>query len=146
LKAFIFDLKTKIKTPVCKTTIFPVVLYGCETWSKNKVQRRIFEPKMHEVTRGWRKLHKEKHHNLYSSPNIMSTMKPKTSWTGHVQVTCMGKIGTAYRIFAGKSVRKTLLERSIYSRTDNIKTGLKEIGKSNKLFLRIISWIYTAAI
>jgi len=47
----------------------PVVLYGCETWSQtevrrlrafeNRVLRRIFGPKREEVTRGWRRLHKE---------------------------------------------------------------------------------------
>jgi hypothetical protein len=44
-------------------------LCGCETWSltfweerrmsvfENRVLRRIFGPKRHEVTREWRKLH-----------------------------------------------------------------------------------------
>jgi hypothetical protein len=30
---------------------------------------RIFRPKREEVTGGWRKLHNEELHNLYSSPN-----------------------------------------------------------------------------
>jgi hypothetical protein len=30
---------------------------------------RIFGPKKDEVTGGWRKLHNEELHNLYSSPN-----------------------------------------------------------------------------
>jgi hypothetical protein len=33
---------------------------------------RIFGPKRDEVTGGWRKLHNEELHNLYSSLNIMS--------------------------------------------------------------------------
>jgi hypothetical protein len=49
----------------------PVVLYGCEKWSliireehnfrmlENRVLRRIFGPKRGEMTREWRKLHKE---------------------------------------------------------------------------------------
>jgi hypothetical protein len=52
---------------VYKTTILPVVLYGCETWSltlreedrlrvfENRVLRRIFGPKWDEVTGEWRK-------------------------------------------------------------------------------------------
>jgi hypothetical protein len=38
---------------------------------ENKVLRRIFGPKRDEVTGGWRKLHNEELHNLYSSPYIM---------------------------------------------------------------------------
>jgi hypothetical protein len=34
---------------------------------ENRVLRRIFGPKTEEVIGGWRKLHKEEHHNLYSS-------------------------------------------------------------------------------
>jgi hypothetical protein len=40
---------------ICKTTILPVVLYGCETWSLtlSKAHRlRVFEPKRDEVTGG----------------------------------------------------------------------------------------------
>jgi len=58
-------------------------LNGCETWSLtlreerrlrvfvNRVLRRIFGPKRDEVTREWRKLHKEELNDLYSSPNIV---------------------------------------------------------------------------
>jgi hypothetical protein len=33
--------------------------------------RTIFGPKREEVTRGWRKPHNEKLHNLYTAPNII---------------------------------------------------------------------------
>jgi len=33
---------------------------------ENRVVRRIFGPKMTEVTQDWRKLHKEELHSLYS--------------------------------------------------------------------------------
>jgi hypothetical protein len=36
---------------------------------------RIFRPKMDEVTAGWRKLHNEELPNLYSSPEIVRTIK-----------------------------------------------------------------------
>jgi hypothetical protein len=64
-----------------------VVLYGCETGSLtlreehrlrvfgNRVLRRIFGPKRDEVTGGWRKLHNEELHNLYSSPSIIRMIK-----------------------------------------------------------------------
>jgi len=56
---------------IYRTRNFPVVLYGCETWSltlreerrmrvfENRVLRRIFGAKMERVTREWRKLHNE---------------------------------------------------------------------------------------
>jgi hypothetical protein len=53
---------------IYRTIIFPVVLYGCETWSltlreehrlsvfENTVLRRIFGSNRDEVTGGWRNL------------------------------------------------------------------------------------------
>jgi hypothetical protein len=38
---------------------------------ENRVLRRMFVPKMDEVTGEWRKLHSEELHILYSSPNII---------------------------------------------------------------------------
>jgi hypothetical protein len=35
---------------------------------EKKVSGRVFGPKGDEVTGGWRKLHNEELHNLYSSP------------------------------------------------------------------------------
>jgi hypothetical protein len=58
-----------------------MVLYRCETWSltlreehrlrvfENRVLRRIFGPKKAGVTGGWRKLHNEELHDLYTSPS-----------------------------------------------------------------------------
>jgi hypothetical protein len=36
---------------------------------ENRVLRRISGPKRDEIIGGWRKMHNEKVHNLYSSPN-----------------------------------------------------------------------------
>jgi hypothetical protein len=38
---------------------------------EHRVLRRIFGPKREKVTGGWRKLHNENLHNLYTSPNII---------------------------------------------------------------------------
>ena len=66
-----------------KRIIFPVVLYGCETWSltlrqeyrlrvlENRVLKRIFGPKREEVTEEWRKLHNEELNDPYSSISIV---------------------------------------------------------------------------
>jgi hypothetical protein len=38
---------------------------------ENRMLRRIFGPKREDVARGWRRLHNEKLHKLYASPNII---------------------------------------------------------------------------
>jgi hypothetical protein len=43
----------------------------------NRVLRRIFRPKREEVAGGWRRLHNEELHNLYSSPNIIKVIKSR---------------------------------------------------------------------
>jgi hypothetical protein len=42
---------------------------------ENRVLRGILGPKRYEVTRGWRKLHNEELHNLYSTPSIIRMIK-----------------------------------------------------------------------
>jgi hypothetical protein len=52
---------------------------------ENRVLRRIFGPKRDEVTGGWRKLHNEELHNLYSSPDIIKIIKSRSMrWARHV--------------------------------------------------------------
>jgi hypothetical protein len=82
-----------------------------ETWSlilreehrlrvfENRVLRIIFGPKRDEVTGGWRKLHNEELHNLYSSRSIIRMIRSRRMrWAGHV---ARGK-RNAYRILVGK--------------------------------------------
>jgi hypothetical protein len=78
-----------VKIKIYKTIILPVVFYGCEAWSltlreehrlrvfEHRVLRRIFGPKRDEVTGGWRKLHNEELHDLYSSPSIVRVIKAR---------------------------------------------------------------------
>jgi hypothetical protein len=88
------------------------------------VLRRIFGPKRDEVTGGWRKLHNEELHNLYSSPSIIRIMKSRRiRWAGHV--ARMGE-KNAYRIFVGKPEGKRPLGRPRRRWVDNIKMNLRE--------------------
>jgi hypothetical protein len=51
----------------------------------NMMLRRIFGPKRDEVTGGWRKLHNQELHNLYSSPSIIRMSKSRRMrWAEHV--------------------------------------------------------------
>jgi hypothetical protein len=54
--------------------------------------------KRDEVTAGWRKLHNEELHKLYSSPSIIRIIKSRRMrWAGHV--ARMGEKRNAYRQF-----------------------------------------------
>jgi hypothetical protein len=108
-------LSRNVKVEVYKTVIL-TVLYGCETWSltlreerrlrvfENRVLRRIFGSKRHEVMREWRKLHNEELHNLYLSPNIIrQTKSSRMRWAVHV--ACMGEERKVHNILVGKPER-----------------------------------------
>jgi hypothetical protein len=126
-----------------------VILYGCETWSltlreehrlrvfENKVLRRIFGPRRDEVTGGWRKLHNEELHDLYSSPSIIRIIKSRRiRWAEHV--ARMGETRNAYRLLVRKPEGKRPLRRPIRRWVDNIKIDLLEIGWSG------VDWICLA--
>jgi hypothetical protein len=94
--------------------------------SENRVLR-IFGPKRDEMTGGWRKLHNEELHNLYSSLSIIRMIKSRRiRWAGHV--ARMGEKRNNYIIFVGKPERKRPLGRRRRRWVDNIKMDLREIG------------------
>jgi hypothetical protein len=65
------------------------------------VLRRIFGPKRDEVMGGWRKLHNEELHGLYSSPSIISVIKVRRMrWAGHA--ARMEEVRGAYNILVGR--------------------------------------------
>jgi hypothetical protein len=49
---------------------------------ENRVLRRIFGPMRDEILRGWRNLHNEELHNLYTSANMIIINKLKEGEVG----------------------------------------------------------------
>jgi hypothetical protein len=98
---------------------------------ENRVLRKIFGPKRDELTGGWRKLHNEKLHNLYSSPSIIRMTKSRrVRWTWHA--ARMEEKSNAYRILVGKPEGKSEGERPLRRPrrrwVDTIKMNLRNIG------------------
>jgi hypothetical protein len=101
---------------------------------ENRVLKRIFVPKWDGVTGGWRKLHNEEFHTLYSSPNIIKIIKSRRMrWAEHV--ARMGEKRNVYRLLVGKPEGRRPLGRPRRMWIDTIKIDLLEIG------LSVVDWI-----
>jgi hypothetical protein len=98
-------LPKTVKIERYKTIVLPV-LYRCETWSltlraehtlkvsMSSFLRRIVGLKRDEIIGGWRKLQYEDLHNLYFSPNIITTINQRRMrWEGHVEEECIWDFG-----------------------------------------------------
>jgi hypothetical protein len=72
--------------------------------------KKIFGPKMDEVTGKWRKLHNGELHDLYSSPTIVRVIKSKRMrWEEHVARMWEGRV--VYKVLVGKHEGKRPLGR-----------------------------------
>jgi hypothetical protein len=101
---------------------------------ENRVLRRIFGSKRDGVTGGWRKLHNEELHNLYSLPSTIGIIKSKRMrWAGHV--ARIGEKRNVYRLLVGKPEGKRPIGWPRRRWIDNIKMDLLEIG------LSVVDWI-----
>ena len=92
---------------------------------ENRVLRRIFGPKMDQVTREWRKLHEKELNDLYSSPNTLIVVVIKSRrmrWAEHI--ARLGEIKGVYRGLVGKPGGKKPLGRPRRRWDDNIKMDL----------------------
>jgi hypothetical protein len=87
---------------------------------ENRVLRIIFGPKRDGVTGGWRKLHNEELHNLYSAPSVIRIIKSRRMrWAGHM--ARMGEKRNVYRLLVGKPEGKRPLGRPRRRWIDKIK-------------------------
>ena len=68
----------------------------------------------------------EKIHDLYSSPNIIRTIKSNTRWMEHA--LCMGDKRRVYAAFVGRPEGKRPLGRPRYRWEDNSNMDLQEVG------------------
>jgi hypothetical protein len=118
---------------------FARILYGLDTWCltlreehrlrvfDSRVRRRIFGPKRDEVMGVWRKLHSEELHNLYSSPNIIRTIKSwRMRWAGYAAL--MEDKRNLCGILVGKPEGTRPIGRPRGRWKNNIKMDLREIG------------------
>jgi hypothetical protein len=78
------------------------------------------------VTGGWRKLHNEELHGLYSSPSIVRVIRERMRWAEHV--ARMGDVRGTYSILVGKPEGRRPLGRPRLRWEDNIKMDLRETG------------------
>jgi hypothetical protein len=90
---------------------------------ENRVLRRLFEPKRDGLMGGWRRLHNEELHDLYSLPSIIRIIKSRRiRWAGHV--ARMGEKRNMYMLLIGKPEGKRPLGRLGCRWIDNIKMDL----------------------
>jgi hypothetical protein len=136
-------ISKNLKIKIYKTVTFPVLLYGCETWSVTLGEERRLRvfgnrgsrkgPKREEDG-SWRNLHNDELHSLYSSPNIVRVTKSRRMrWAGHVAHMEEGR--GIYEILLGRPDGKRRPRRMW---EDNIKTELREIGIDG------VNWIQLA--
>jgi hypothetical protein len=89
------------------------------------------------MTGGWRKLHIEELHGLYSSPSIVKVIKARRMrWAGHV--ARMGEVRRAYNILVGRPEGRRPLGRPRRRWEDNIKIDIRDIGFVD------VDWIHLA--
>jgi hypothetical protein len=95
--------KPKILSQVLRVCLqfLPLNIRTTSRLGYDYLPKRIFGPKRDEVTGGWRKLHDEELHDLYSSPSIIRIIKARRMrWVGYVEL--MWEKRKTYRLMVGK--------------------------------------------
>jgi hypothetical protein len=72
---------------------------------ENRMLRKIFGGKRDEVLGGWRRLHNEEFHNLYTLQNVVRVIRSRRMrQAGHV--ACIEVMRNLYKISIGKTFRE----------------------------------------
>jgi hypothetical protein len=101
---------------------------------------RIFGPKRDAIVGGWRKVHNEELHNLYSSPNTVRIIKSRRMiWAGHI--VRVGEKRHAYRVLVGKPEGTRPLGRPGPMWEDYIKMDLRETGWGDNVIWTGLIWL-----
>ena len=107
----------------------------CEDWSyiwweelglrvfEEKMRRKIFALTRDEVTGDWRRIHNEKLHDMYFSPDIMSIFSRRMRWAGYV--ARMGDRRGAYIVLVERPEEQISLGRGKRRLEDNTKVKIK---------------------
>jgi hypothetical protein len=144
-----------MKTDLLLSTNFKLlshtdVVYRCETWwltmreerrltaFQNMELRRTFGLNTDEVTKEWRRLHKEQLNEPYASPNIVRVIKSNIMrWAE--KMARMGDRRGAYWASVRKPEGKRPLGRPRRRWKDNTKMDLQEMGlghEQDRIWLR----------
>jgi hypothetical protein len=93
----------------------------------NRVLKKLFGPKMDEVTRKHRRLRNEELYDLCSSTSIIRVIKSRRMrWVGHM--ARMGDRRNAYRVWRRKPKDKRPLQRPRHKWQDNIIIDFLKVG------------------
>jgi hypothetical protein len=69
-----------------ETVVFSFTFHVCRTWTGfGRSKNDVISERGSEG--GWRKLHNDELHNLYSSLNTVTIISEKTRWVEHVKYT-----------------------------------------------------------
>ena len=109
LKSRDFTLPTKVH--LVKAMVFPVVMYGCESWTIKKAERRRIDA---SELWCWRRLLRVPWAARRSNQSIIKEISPKYSLEGLIlklKLQCFGHL-----IWRPNSLKKTLMLRKIEGR------------------------------
>ena len=73
------DITLPTKVPLVKAMVFPVVMYGCDSWTVKKAERQRFDA---FELRCWRRLLRVPWTARRSNQSILKEISPEYSWEG----------------------------------------------------------------